>query len=100
LSNSNDQAPPVVAGGAGVGEGDDRERGVPHGRLAGLEPALVAVVDDEALEAGQPTGDDRVVERAPADGQRDEGVDPWRLDPAPRAVGLLAVDDPLLHPGR
>ncbi len=44
---------------AGVGERDDRERGVPHRRLARLEPAAAPVVDGEpveALESGAMTG--------------------------------------------
>ena len=47
--------------------------------------------------AGQPAADVRRVEAVSAADERDQGPRPGRLDPAPRAVQLLAVDDPALR---
>src|SRR5919206_1100761 len=83
----------------GVGERDHRERGVPDRRLARFEAPDAVLLDDERLDALEPLAHHRVVERVVPQAQGDQRVDPWRLDAAPRAVGLLAVDDPALGAG-
>src|SRR5262249_45397446 len=72
-----------------------RERGVPDRRLARLEPPFVALLDREATESVQRTGERGVIERIPLEVQREHRVHPRRLDPAPRSVRLLALEDPL-----
>jgi hypothetical protein len=57
-------------------------------------PALV--LDGEAVEARERADEDRMVEWVAECVQRDDRPDPRRLDAAPRAVGLLALDDPAL----
>ena len=57
---------------------------------------LCSVLDREALEALEPGAHHRVLERVAAQVQRDQRVDPRRLDAAPGAVGLLAAHDPAL----
>ena len=97
----------MVARHAAVAQGDDRQRGVPHRRLARFQaPALargrahfarvVAVLEHEALQAFQAAAHDRVLQRIAAQVQRHQGVHPRRLDPAPGAIGLLAANDPAL----
>ncbi len=78
-----------------VEQRDQRKRGVPHGRLAGLDPAALFVLDRERVEPGERSLEHRMVEREPERVQRDHRPDPRRLDAAPRAVPLLPVDDPL-----
>src|SRR5262249_31814584 len=56
----------VIRGQAGVEERDHRERGVPDGRLARLEPSAVLVVDREAVEARERARKHWVVEAVAA----------------------------------
>ena len=88
--------PGVVGRHTGVRERDDRQRGVPDGRLACLEAADLSIVDEEPLDAVEPLLHGRVVGLVSAKGERHQRVDPRRLDPAPRAVVLLAVQYPAL----
>ena len=81
---------------AGVGQRDQRQRGVPHRRLARLQPSLLGLLDGERVEAVEAGAHHRMVERIPLQVKRHQRVHPRRLDPAPAAVGLLALDDPAL----
>src|ERR1019366_8917139 len=83
---------------AGVAKSCDRERGVPDRGLARLEGPPAIVLDSEAVEAFEPRPHGRVVEGVALQAQGYQGVDPGRLDAAPGAVGLLALDDPPLGP--
>ena len=71
---------------------DEREAGVPDGRLARLGPKAVAVVDHEPLPALDPAPEVRRLGPVAAAGEGDQRPDPRRLDPAPGAVELLPVD--------
>ena len=81
---------------ARVEEREHRQRGVPDRRLTGLETASGIVLDREAVETGESLHDHRVVEPVAERVQRDDRPHPRRLDPAPRAVRLLPLDDPAL----
>ena len=84
---------------ARVAQGHRGQRRVPDGGQAGLDPQAVAVLDPEgAVEARQAPRDHRVVQGVAQRVQRDDRVDPRRLDAAPGAVGLLAVADPARDP--
>ena len=50
-----------------------------------------------SLSAVEPLGHHRMVERVAFDMQRHQAVNPWRLDAAPAAVGVLMADDPFQH---
>ncbi len=82
--------------GAGVDQGDNRQRGVPYGGLARFEAPAPFVVDDEPVEARQRGPDHRVVERVALEREGDDRIDDGGLDAAPQAVRLLPADDPLL----
>ena len=88
--------------GARVEQAGEGEAGVPHGGLAGLEPAVLAVggllADQEPVEAGDCRGQAGVLERIAEQVQREDRVDPGRLDAAPAAVGFLTGEDPLGRP--
>ena len=84
----------IVAFQAGVGQRQDGEGGVPHGRLAGLQPHRITVLDGEAIEPGKPRADNRVLQRIALEVQRHQRVHPRGLDAAPAAVCLLALDHP------
>ena len=80
----------------GVGQRRHGERGVPDGRLAGLEPPPGVVFDGEAVEALETGPHGRVVESVTLQVKGDQRVHPGRLDASPGAVGLLALQDPML----
>ena len=88
----------IVGRHARVAQRDDRECRVPHGRLAGLEPAAVVLVNRERLEPLERGMHQWVIHWIAANVERHHRVDPGRLDAAPRAVGFLAGDDPSLGP--
>ncbi len=90
----------VVAVQAGVGQRQHRERGVPHRRLAGLQPHGLAILDGEPIEPGQARPDHRVIQRIALEMQRHQRVHPRRLDAAPAAVRLLALEHPSLGRGQ
>ena len=62
--------------------------------------AVRALTTVNAVEPGEAGPHHRVVERVAEQVQRDQRVHPRRLDAAPAAVGLLAVDDPRARPVR
>src|SRR4029434_7298845 len=59
------------------------------------ERPLADVLERETTEAVQRARERGVVERVALEVQREHRVHPGRLDAAPRAVGLLALEDPL-----
>ena len=68
---------------AGVGERGHRESGVPDGRLAGFESSARLVFDGKAFESGDSCVHDGVIKRVALETQRDERVDPGRLNTTP-----------------
>ena len=52
------------------------------------------------IQCGQTLGEHGMIERVTLDPQRDQAVDPGRLNAAPGAVGVLMPDDPLQHMAR
>src|SRR4029453_16168230 len=87
-----------------VAERNDGQSSVPHWRLAGLDaPAGTRrglIENGEPIPAGHAPGDDGMVDAIAIGVQRHQRVDPRRLDTAPGAVGLLALDDPGSHPAQ
>src|ERR1035441_5690194 len=83
---------------SGPPQREDRERRVPHRRHARLEAPATLVVERKASQPLDPTTHHRVVQRHALEVQRDERIDPRRLDAAPAAIGLLPVADPLDEP--
>src|SRR5205807_1781547 len=69
---------------------------VPDGRLTGLRAQPVALVDREALPALDGAAKRLVLEAVPERGEHEDRPDPWRLDAAPGAVGLLVRAHPAL----
>ncbi len=90
--------PSSVGRRARIGQPDHGQGRVPHRGLAGLEPAAGLVVDGEGVQPVQAGTHHGMIERVALQVQRHQRVDPRRLDPAPGAVGLLALDDPPLGP--
>ncbi len=84
----------MVGGDSGGSEGHHGEAGVPDRRLARLGPKAVAVLDHERAPTFDRAAERVVLEAAAERREHHDRPDPRRLDPAPRAVGLLA----LLHP--
>ncbi|CAM5489791.1 hypothetical protein STANM309S_01357 [Streptomyces tanashiensis] len=85
----------MVGAQPGVGERDGGEAGVPDGRLAGLDhPRAVLAPDREPVEGLQAGPHDGMLQVVPEEVEGDDGVDGRRLDAAPAAVVLLALDDP------
>src|SRR4051812_5182714 len=84
----------VLRAEAGVAEREDGERRVPDRRLAGLGAQPVALVDREALPALDGLAQGLVLEAVAESDEHQDRPDPRRLDPAPRAVGLLMLPDP------
>ena len=72
------------------------EAGVPDRRLAGLGPEAAALVDDEPFPALDRSAQGLVLEAVAERDQHQDRPDPWRLDPAPRAVRLLVGPHPAL----
>ncbi len=87
----------VITGHARVVQRDQRQRRIPHRRLARLQPAHAVLGDRESLEPFEAPLHHGVVERIAEQVQGDQRVHPWRLDPAPPPVGLLTLDDPPLR---
>ena len=81
---------------AGVAQREHGEAGVPDRRLARLGPQAVALVDREALPALDRAAQRLVLEAVAERGEHQDRPDPRRLDPAPRAVGLLVRAHPAL----
>ena len=88
----------VVARDARVAQCDHRQRRVPYGRLACLQAPHIALLDEEPLDAVEPLLHRPLADVVAAQGERHEGVDPGRLDPAPGPVVLLALEHPPLDP--
>ena len=86
----------VVGRQPGVGERRDGEARVPDGRLARLDPAHRRPRARCSGRSRRAPSQGRIVESVAEEVQRDERVDPRRLDPAPAAVRLLALEDPAL----
>lgn len=85
----------MVGAQARVGEGDRGQAGVPHRGLAGLDhPGAVLAPHREAVQGFQSGAHHGVPEVVAEQVQGDDGVHGGRLDPAPAAVVLLALDDP------
>ena len=84
----------------GGAEGKQREAGVPDRRLARLGAQPVSLLDHETIPARKPAAHVGRLEPVAAARERDQRPDPGRLDPAPRAVELLAIDDPPLGVGK
>ena len=75
--------------------GEQRQQRVPHRRLAGLDvQRAAALVRPVAVERREPLRDDGVLEGVALDVERHQAVDPRRLNPAPRAIGVLVAHDP------
>ncbi len=85
---------------AGVEQRDHGQRGVPHRRLARLEPTGSILLDDEPLDPLQAPAHDRMLERVPLQVQSHERVHPRWLDTSPGAVGLLTAHYPAFGPGQ
>jgi hypothetical protein len=85
----------VVGGHARVGERDGREAGVPHRGLAGLDhPGPVLAPHGEPVQRLKSRAHHGVFEVVAEQVQGDHRVHGGRLDAAPAAVVLLALDDP------
>ena len=86
----------IVGRDPGVGERDDRDAVSHTGdwHASRRRPRSSSITNPS--RPARPARDHRVIERVAAQREGEERVDPRRLDPAPRAVGFLAVEDPAL----
>jgi hypothetical protein len=75
-----------------------RQQRVPHRRFARLDvDRAVALVGPVRVQRFDPSFQHRVLERVAFLVQREQAVDPRRLDTAPGAVLVLMLDHPLKH---
>src|SRR5204863_6700305 len=86
----------IGGGDAGCAEGEHRERRGPDRRLTRLGAKTVTVTDQEPLPAREAARERLVLEAVAKRREHRERPDPRRLDPAPGAVGLLALAHPAL----